>query len=419
MRFLVLGQGGREHAIVRALKFSPSVTEVHAVPGSEGISQDAVCHQIDLADNQALSAFVKKYQFDCVVIGPENYLVQGIGDTLRALGLDVVGPSQVAAQLEGSKIFAKEFMVQAGVPTSAYEVVDSVETALKAAVRFTPPYVLKADGLAAGKGVFICATMAELRVAAESLFEAKSLGPAGQRALLEQFQEGYELSYLILTNGSKGEAFPLAQDHKRLLDGDKGPNTGGMGVIAPLTISDELREQIQARVVDPTLRHLEGSGLLYRGVLYIGIMVTPQGPSVLEFNVRFGDPEAQVILPLLANGDWGVIFSALAKGQLLPLNWKNLHMACVVLAASGYPEAPEKGVVIEGDLGHQSPSSYFLHAGTAKSNLGQWVTNGGRVLNAVGMGNSRQEALAEAYKQAKHVSWKGMRMRHDIGTRLN
>ncbi|MBX3020883.1 MAG: phosphoribosylamine--glycine ligase [Bdellovibrionales bacterium] len=414
MRFLVLGQGGREHALIRALKFSPSVTEVHAVPGSEGISQDAICHKLDLSQPNEVEAFMKRYQFDCVVVGPENYLVQGLSDQLRALGVPVVGPSQIAAQLEGSKIFAKEFMVAAGVPTAAFQIVDDVEGTLKAAAQFTPPYVLKADGLAAGKGVYLCDTLAELKSAAEGLFEKRILGAAGARALLEQFQAGYEISYLILTNGERAQALPLAQDHKRLSDGDVGPNTGGMGVVAPLTIDAALRSEIETKIVQPTLRHLQGSGLLYRGVLYIGVMVTEQGPTVLEFNVRFGDPEAQVIMPLL-DGDWGYVFKQLSGGELVPMKWKNLHMACVVQAAPGYPDAPVKGVEIEGDAGFQGPSSYFLHAGTSKNERGQWQTSGGRVINAIGMGSSLKEALSAAYKQAQKITWKGMQMRSDIG----
>jgi phosphoribosylamine---glycine ligase len=328
----------------------------------------------------------------------------------------VVGPSQIAAQLEGSKIFAKEFMVRAGVPTSAYEIVDNVADTLRAAQKFTPPYVLKADGLAAGKGVFVCATLPELKAAAEGLFEQKILGVAGHRALLEQFQEGYELSYLILTNGTKHEALPVAQDHKRLSDGDEGPNTGGMGVVGPMAVDEGLRARIEREIVEPSVRNLSGSGLLYRGVLYVGLMITPKGPTVIEYNCRFGDPEAQIILPLL-DGDWGYVFSRLAKGELEKLSWKNLQMACVVLAAPGYPDSPEKGVVIEGDLGAQTSTGYFLHAGTARNTAGQWVTGGGRVLNAIGMGSSRAEALKAAYAQAKHATWKGIRMRKDIGAK--
>jgi phosphoribosylamine---glycine ligase len=415
MRFLVLGQGGREHAIVRALKFSPSVTEVHACPGSDGISQEAICHKLDLSDAKAVEAFIKKYQFDCVVVGPENYLVQGVGDLIRSLGVEVVGPSQIAAQLEGSKIFAKEFMVKAGVPTSAFEVVDNVADTLRAAQKFTPPYVLKADGLAAGKGVYMCATLPELKAAAEALFEQKTLGMAGHKALLEQYQEGFELSYLVLTNGVDHQALPIAQDHKRLSDGDEGPNTGGMGVVGPMMVDAALREQIEREIVVPSVRNLSGSGLLYRGVLYIGVMVTPKGPTVLEYNCRFGDPEAQIILPLL-DGDWGYVFSRLARGEMEALRWKNMQMACVVLAAPGYPDAPEKGVSIEGDLGYQTSSSYFLHAGTATQD-GGWVCSGGRVLNAVGMGSSRAEALKAAYAQATHVKWRGLQMRRDIGAK--
>ncbi len=415
MRFLVLGQGGREHALIRALKFSPSVSEVHACPGSDGISQEAICHKVDLSDAKAVEVFVKKYQFDCVVVGPETYLVAGIADHLRELGVEVVGPSQIAAQLEGSKIFSKEFMVRAGVPTAAFEIVDNVADTLRAAQKFTPPYVLKADGLAAGKGVFICASLPELKTAAEALFEQKILGVAGHRALLEQHQDGYEISYLVLTNGTDFEALPLAQDHKRLGEGDAGPNTGGMGVVGPMIVDAELREQIDALIVRPSVRNLSGSGLLYRGVLYIGVMVTPKGPTVLEYNVRFGDPEAQVIMPLL-DGDWGYVFSRLAHGEMSPMKWKNLQMACIVLAAQGYPDDPVKGAPIEGDLGYEGASSYFLHAGTAKVD-GHWVTSGGRVLNAIGMGSSRAEALREAYAQAKHATWRGIQMRKDIGAK--
>jgi phosphoribosylamine--glycine ligase len=417
MRFLVLGQGGREHAIVHALKFSPVVSEVHAIPGSEGIAQEAICHKLDFSNSTEVETFFGRHKFDCVVIGPENYLVQGLSDQLRALGLNVVGPSQIAAQLEGSKIFSKEFMVQAGVPTAKYETVQDVEGTLKAAQRFQPPYVLKADGLAAGKGVFVCANLTELKSSAEFLFEKNGLGQAGRRALLEEFQPGYEISYLILTNGSEFQALPLAQDHKRLKDGDQGPNTGGMGVVGPVTISPELRQQIETEIVQPTLRHLSGGGLLYRGVLYIGLMITPEGPRVIEYNVRFGDPECQVILPLL-NGDWAEVFLKLAKGELTEMRWKPMHTACVVLAAPGYPENVEKGVIIEGDLGHQSATSYFLHAGAARNPGGEWITQGGRVLNAVGSGNSLREALKAAYEQTTHVNWRGLRMRKDIGAKL-
>ena len=414
MRYLILGQGGREHAIARALKFSTVVTEIHAAPGSPGISQEAICHDVDLGDANAVETFVRRYKFDCVIIGPENFLVDGLADRLRALGIAVVGPGQSAAALEGSKVFAKDFMARAGVPTAAHAVVNDVTSTLSASVRFTPPYVLKADGLAAGKGVFICADQNELRRYATDIFERGTLGEAGRTALLEQFETGQEISFLVLTNGEAFEALPLARDHKRLGDGDQGPNTGGMGVVAPLQIEQNLREQILREIVEPSVRQIAAEKMIYRGVLYVGVMVTPDGPKVLEYNVRFGDPEAQVILPLL-EGDWGRVFMDLAHGRLAPLRWSATQVACVVEAAPGYPDAPIKGGVIDGDLGYQTQSSYFLHAGTAKSQTGQWVVNGGRVLNAVGMGNSMGEALDAAYAQARQVTWKGMQMRSDIG----
>ena len=416
MRFLILGQGGREHALIRALKFSPSVSEIHAAPGSQGISQDAICHSLDLNDAGAVEAFVAKYRFDCVIIGPEQYLVDGLADRLRALGVNVVGPDAAAARLEGSKVFAKEFMARAGVATAAYQVVTSVDETLTAAKSFTAPFVLKADGLAAGKGVFICANEDELRHAAAQLFERRVFGEAGMRAVLEQFQAGYEISYLILTDGTKWEALPLAQDHKRLADGDQGPNTGGMGVVAPVALEGELRRQIETQLIEPSVRQLAAEQLLYRGVLYVGVMVTADGPKALEYNVRFGDPEAQVILPLL-DGDWARVFADLGQGRLQSLKWTRMRTACIVEAARGYPESPVKGDVIEGDLGYQTNSSYFLHAGTAKGAAGQWIVNGGRVLNAVGMGSSLEEAVRAAYAQAGKVSWRGLQMRTDIGAR--
>jgi phosphoribosylamine--glycine ligase len=415
MRFLVLGTGGREHAIVKALKNSPSVSEVHASPGSKGMAGEAICHNVNLSDEKELQAFVQRHSFDCVVVGPEAYLAAGIADQIRAVGVRVVGPSHVAAQLEASKVFAKKFMADAGVPTARFVIVEDVESTLAQASTFQPPYVLKADGLAAGKGVFICENLNELKSAAEDLFVKQALGEAGRKALLEQFQPGYELSLLILTNGSECEALPMAQDHKRLLNGDKGPNTGGMGTVAPVDIDPNLRAQIHEQIVVPTLRHLGGSGMLYRGVLFIGLMITKDGPQTLEFNVRFGDPETQVIMPLL-DGDWGQVFINLADGTLSPLKWKPLHLTCVVLAAPGYPDKPEKGLNIDGELKSQTSSSYFIHAGTDMNERGEWITAGGRVLNAIGIGSTRAEAIKQAYTQA--AKNKNLIRRSDIGAKL-
>jgi phosphoribosylamine--glycine ligase len=356
-------------------------------------------------------------QPDCVVIGPEVPLAEGLADQLRGNGFQVFGPSQAAAQLESSKVFAKRFMVQAKVPTAAFEEVASVEQTLAAAQRFSPPFVLKADGLAAGKGVFICDTREELKAAARALFEEKTLGEAGHRALLEEFQPGYELSYLVLTNGATFAPMPLAQDHKRLLSGNRGPNTGGMGTVAPMMITEELQQQIHRTIVEPSVRQLQKDQLFYRGVLFIGLMITAKGPMVLEYNVRFGDPETQVVLPLL-NGDWAEVFLAVAKGEVPRLEWRSQSVACIVMAAEGYPDQPKKGVPIQGDLEFTTPQSYFLQAGTALTGH-QICTNGGRVLNAIGLGSNLSEALKAAYDQTKKVCWPGMQMRDDIGRKAH
>lgn len=419
MKVLVVGQGGREHALVRALNNSPSVEEVHALPGSDGISAEARCHRdCDWKDTNALLDLIKSNGIDLVVVGPEDPLVSGIADPLREQGIAVFGPSREAAQLEGSKIFCKEFLNEAGVPTARSVVVSSVDATRAAATMFSPPYVLKADGLAAGKGVFVCPTLDELLSAARAIFDEKTLGKAGERALLEEYQPGYEISYLVLTDGERFEPLPLAQDHKRLQDGDTGPNTGGMGVVAPVALDDSLRERIDKEVLEPTMANFKKRGFVYRGVLFVGLMMTSQGPRVLEFNTRFGDPETQAIMPLL-DGDWGVVFKETAEGRLPKLKWKSMASCCVVLAAEGYPASPVKGVSIEGlDRADVGEKRYFLHAGTRRESNGQWVTAGGRVLNAIGLGGDINEAITNAYQLANQVSWPGMQMRTDIGAKL-
>jgi phosphoribosylamine--glycine ligase len=425
MNVLVIGQGGREHALVRALRLSPSVNKVHALPGNDGIAQEAICHALSLENIAEISALVTREAIDLVVVGPEAVLATRLPDTLRSQGVAVFAPSQAAARLENSKIAAKEFMVEAGLRTARFFTVSNVAETMRSSQAFQPPYVLKADGLAAGKGVYICKTSGELEKAARALFEDRIFGEAGSRALLEEFQPGYEISSLILTNGEAFSVFPMAQDHKRLADGDVGPNTGGMGVVAPVLLSAQLTEQIEREVVAKTIQHIHKRGLLYRGVLFIGLMMTPDGPSVLEFNTRFGDPETQALLPLL-DGDWGVVFREIANGRVPQLKWNSKAVACVVLAAGGYPDRPVMGVPISGlpaagelatDL---NQSSYVLHAGT-RWDQGQraWVTAGGRVLNAIGLGRDLREAKASAYAKAKEIAYPGMQMRSDIGAQFN
>lgn len=411
MKVLVVGKGGREHALAKALAESPSVEAVFAIPGNQGMEP-----QITLCPgSETFEGVQKAYQdhdIDLVVIGPETPLVNGLADELRKQGVAVFGPDQAGARLEGSKIFCKQFMEKYQVPTSAFEVVTNKQDTLKAAAQFTPPYVFKADGLAAGKGVFICQSREELAEAATQVFEENLLGEAGHRALIEQFQPGYELSFFILTNGEDFVSLPMAQDHKRLLDDDKGPNTGGMGTIAPMSISAQDYQQIIEQVAKPTVRGLKAEGFTYRGVVFIGLMMTEAGPQVLEYNIRFGDPETQVLLPLL-DGDWGQCLMQIAQGEIPDLAWKQHFVSCVVLAAENYPQKPVTGVEIQGDL-TAAQDQYFLHAGTKKQE-GQWYVNGGRVLNAIGIGPTRQQSLDKAYKQAQKANWPGRQMRLDIG----
>lgn len=418
MRVLVIGSGGREHALVRALSLSLSVTEVHCIPGSDGIARESVCHNVDLKNKEKVLQLVKMNSFDLIVFGPEQPLADGLSDFLREHGFKVFGPSQEAAKFESSKSYCKDFFIRHAIPTAKSYVVKSVEETMKYAETFSAPYVLKADGLAAGKGVLICQSLDELKAGSEDFFVKKLLGSSGETAVLEEFLDGWELSYLILTNGKEYRALPLAQDHKRLLDRDRGPNTGGMGAIAPIKIAETLETQIQNKILKPIMGGFIQDHVDYRGVLYVGIMVTADGPKVLEFNVRFGDPEAQVILPLL-DGDWGEVFLEVAQGRLPDLRWKkNLYSACVVLASEGYPDAPKKDVVIEGNLFKQTSSSYLLHAGTRYNEEGKWVTSGGRVMNSIGLGNSPAEALKQAYALIEFSKWPGMQFRRDIGEKV-
>lgn len=417
MKVMVIGQGGREHALVKAFANSSSVSEIHVVPGNDGMAKEALRHQVSWQDSEALIQLCLQLQIDFVFIGPEDPLVDGLADQLRNRGILVIGPNQEAAMLEGSKYFAKRFMEEAQVPTAKYSLVQSLSDVETEISHFSPPYVLKADGLAAGKGVFICKTKDELFAAARELFEEKKLGEAGNKALLEQFESGWELSYLVLTNGKSWQTLPLAQDHKRLCDNDEGPNTGGMGTVAPLQISEQLRAKIENEIVAKSIHLLDQKKMVFRGVLFIGIMVTESGPKVLEYNTRFGDPETQVILPLI-DGDIGELFASLSRGQLGPLKIKDMSAACVVLAAKGYPNSPVKGTPIEGTLEANSPIGYFIHAGTKKDLSQKWIVNGGRVLGAVGFGSNPTEAIQCAYEISNKVSWDGLQKRTDIGAKI-
>ena len=402
MKILVVGGGAREHAILKSLSEDSQVSELYSSPARpiEGVKGWDVTQQ----DNS---------QMDLVIIGPEQPIVEGLSDRLRSLNIPVFAPSAEASKLEGSKIFSKEFMKKFQIPSSRFYTVDSVATCLKQAEKFQPPYVLKADGLAGGKGVFICSTLEDLKDKAYNLFEKKSLGESGKQALLEEFQEGREVSVFILTNGKDYRLLPLARDYKRRDEGGKGPNTGGMGAIAPCPLPASVMEQIKKEIIEKTVEGLKTENYLYRGVLYIGIILSPSGPKVLEYNIRFGDPEAQVLLPLL-DASWSDVFYQIAKGHMPQLKWKNLQAACVVLAAQEYPHKI-KSVEVKGDPSYKSKNTYFLQGGVKKDKQG-WRLASGRALNSVALATDIKEACKLAYDQISKISWKGIRYRKDIGS---
>ncbi len=428
MNVLVIGKGGREHALIHAFQNSSSVNRVYDFPHREGLNA------LPLTDNKGtnfsaleLIPFLKKQKIDLIVIGPEKELTLGWADLFREHGFKVFGPSQAASQLEGSKVFAKNFMKNARVPTSRYAIVESVNQVMDLSSNFSAPYILKADGLAAGKGVFICPDRNHLKESAAQLFEKKIFGEAGKKALLEEFQEGYELSVFIFTNGKDYQALPLAQDFKKRNEGHQGPNTGGMGAVAPIEKDPHLWKIIEEQIIHPTVSQIQKDGLFYRGVLYVGLMISPKkGPQVLEYNVRFGDPECQILLPLI-NKDMGVLFSEVSEGKISSLNFYDRHGCCVVLAERGYPQNPRKGEVIPSqvngeDLLSVSPTknlnsqeqSYFLHCGT-KKNKNQWVVDGGRVLNAIGLSSSLEKARENAYDLVQRLPDLQLYYRKDIG----
>ena len=415
MNVLVLGKGGREQALIRALANSPSVHQVFALPGRSGFEPQATCLFNQSLEKETLKKLIKTKNIKLVIIGPEKELEEGWSDFFRSLNVLVFGPSKKAALLESSKLFAKHFMSSANIPTSEFEEVSSVENILTASPRFGFPVVLKADGLAAGKGVFICHNKEELEQSALMLFEKKIFGKAGEKALLEKFQKGSELSVFVLTNGDNYKLLPFARDYKKLKENKQGPNTGGMGAFAPYIISTDLQKNIEEKIIQPSIEGIKTNNLFYRGVLYIGLMIVNKNPFVLEYNVRFGDPETQVLLPLL-EGDWVEVFLSVAEGKLPSLKWKQKTFAtCVVLAGEGYPFQPIKGTSIQGDMDFESTHSYFLHAGTKKTNTG-WLTDGGRVLNSVGLGKTKEESVQRAYEQATYIYWSGMQIRSDIGS---
>lgn len=416
MKVLVLGGGGREHAVVRALATSASVREVVCAPGNPGIAVQARCVPADPTDPDAIVALAGAEAVDLVVVGPEAPLVAGVSDALRAAGVAVFGPDAAAAELEGSKAFCKDVLVGAGVPTAGYWTGDDVSEAIAALDRFEAPYVVKADGLAAGKGVRICSDRAEAEAAVRESLVDRAFGDAGARLVIEEFMDGPEVSVFGLCDGTRTRLLATARDHKRALDGDQGPNTGGMGAVAPAPgLPDGLTERLVADVLQPVADELARRGRPYVGVLYGGLILTSAGPKVLEFNARFGDPEAQVILPLLAS-DLGEVLAACAAGRLDDAGDLAFHdgaAVTVVLASGGYPEGYETGTAISGIEDAEADGALVFHAGT-RDERGTLVTAGGRVLAVTGTGPDVAGARAAAYAGADRIHFEGLHRREDI-----
>lgn len=417
MRVLVVGAGGREHALAAAIAASPLCLEVHAAPGNPGIADIATCHPVAVDDTEALVGLARDLDIDLVVIGPELPLVLGLADALRGVGIPVFGPSAQAARVEGSKAFTKELLEAAGVPTAAARTVTDLEGARAAIEALGGRVVVKADGLAAGKGVIVCDDAAQALVAAEELLGG-ALGEAGATLVIEERMEGPEVSVLALCDGDVAVPLPSARDYKRIGEGGTGPNTGGMGAISPAPgVDDDMAREIVRSVHVPVLRELDRRGIRFTGCLYAGLMLTADGPRVLEFNVRFGDPETQAVLPRLAE-DLLPFLKACADGLLVDHDLRTLpgSAVAVVLASWGYPASSESGVPIDGvsEAGAVRDAAVF-HAGTATRD-GRLVTAGGRVLAVVARGADADAARAAAYDAAGRIRFDGMQRRDDIGS---
>ncbi|HUD28180.1 MAG TPA: phosphoribosylamine--glycine ligase [Novosphingobium sp.] len=418
MNILLLGSGGREHALAWKLAQSPRCDALWAAPGNPGISEVATCIPLDATDHAAVLAFCEANVIGLVVIGPEAPLVDGLADSLRGEGFAVFGPSKAAAQLEGSKGFTKDLCARAGIPTGGYERVTSEAGAMAALARFGAPVVIKADGLAAGKGVTVAMTMAEAEDAVRDIFAGR-FGEAGAEAVIEEFLEGEEASFFALTDGSTILPFASAQDHKRVGDGDTGPNTGGMGAYSPARVlTPELEAQAMTRIIAPTVKTLADEGMPYSGVLFLGLMLTAKGPELIEYNCRFGDPECQVMLMRLES-DLVELLHACAENRLAaiePPRFSPDAALTVVMAADGYPGTPAKGGAISGIDAAEANGAKVFHAGTALVD-GALVASGGRVLNVTARAASVTEAQAKAYAAVDALEFPTGFCRRDIGWR--
>jgi phosphoribosylamine--glycine ligase len=418
MRILIIGGGGREHALVWKLSASPDVETIFCVPGNGGIAEIATCVDMDVGDFEGLIRFSKRESIDLVVVGPEGPLATGIVDTLESKGIATFGPRKEGALVETSKVFAKRLMEKYGVPTAPFSVFTDYEQAASYAMQLKPPYVIKADGLCAGKGAFVIQEKAEGLRVLEDLLVRRIFGEAGDSVIIEGFLKGIEVSYLGLSDGEAVVPLLPAQDHKTLLDNDQGPNTGGMGAYTPVPfLKPELENVIDETIMRASVRALASDGVRFKGVLYGGLMLTDEKPYVLEFNARFGDPETQPILLKMDSDILPYLMASVEGGldRIGPISWKPGISICVVLASRGYPERPEKGERIFGleDLTGR-PDIKVFHAGTRKEG-GNFYTAGGRVLGITAIGDSYADAIRKVYDAVKCVKFAGMQYRTDIG----
>lgn len=414
MKVLVVGGGGREHALVWKLKQSPRVSRIYCAPGNAGIARDAECVPCAAGDLEGLVDFARSKEIDLTVVGPEAPLVVGIRDRFESAGLRLFGPPARGALLEGSKVFAKQLMVKFGVPTASFEVFESPKDAVAYVRGIGGPCVVKADGLAAGKGVIVAKDASEAEAAVRLIGEEKAFGKAGDRIIVEECLVGEEVSVLAFTDGKSVLPMVAAQDHKRVYDGDRGPNTGGMGAYSPPPVyTPEIHERVCREILEPIVAGLAAEGIRYQGVLYAGLMITAEGPYVLEFNCRFGDPETQVVIPRLKT-DLVDVMEAVLDERLdeISLEWDLRNAVCVVLASGGYPGSYEKGKVITG-LDDVPEDILVFHAATALSD-GALVTSGGRVLGVTAFGETIRKAIERVYEGVAKISFEGMHYRRDI-----
>ena len=419
MKVLIVGSGGREHALAWAMKKSPAVEGVFIAPGNPGTARIGTnLPGVRPNDGEAVLQAARENKIDLTIVGPESPLVEGLADRFRAEGLTVFGPSRAAARLEGSKVFSKEFMARHRIPTAPFTVFDSAAAAHQYVDRNAPPLVLKADGLASGKGVTVAMNREDAHRAIERMMVEKVFGAAGDSILIEEFLAGEEASLFVVSDGMHHVPFVAAQDHKRAYDRDRGPNTGGMGAYAPSAlITKPLLAEIRERIIDPALSGLAKEGTPYVGLLYAGLMISPSGPRVVEFNCRFGDPETQALMPLL-DSDLFTLLDSASHGRLAeaPLRWKSGSAVTVVMASQGYPGEYPLGYEIDGIADAEREGAIVFHAGTAIKD-DRLVTNGGRVLNVTVHESTLGAALERVYRAAAQIRFKGMHYRRDIGAR--